>query len=348
MAETTVGRENVDRADTGQGRKVAPVPVGAAGAGRPPQAKASTAKFGGSDLTQAKIRSAFLFLTPMLIVLLLVAGWPLGRTIYFSFTDANLSNLDEYQFVGIANFYNSEWGGLLSDPQWWNAVWNTVWFTVVSVVIEVILGMIVALALNMAFPGRGLMRAAILIPWAIPTIVSAQMWGWMLHDQFGVINWMLMGLGLISAPIAWTANPDTAMIAVVMVDVWKTTPFMALLILAGLQMLPSDCYEAARVDGIPPWKVFLRVTLPLIYPAVAVAVIFRALDALRIFDLIYVLTSNSEDTMSMSVYARQQLVDFQDVGYGSAASTMLFMIIAVLTVAYIVLGKVDLSGEKSK
>ncbi len=206
--------------------------------------------------------------------------------------------------------------------------------------------MIVALALNMSFPMRGLVRAAILIPWAIPTIVSAQMWGWMLHDQFGVINWMLMGLGLISAPIAWTANPDTAMWAVVMVDVWKTTPFMALLILAGLQMLPSDCYEAARVDGIPAWKVFFRVTLPLVYPAIAVAVIFRALDALRIFDLIYVLTSNSESTMSMSVYARQQLVDFQDVGYGSAAATLLFLTIAVLTIVYIMLGKVDLSGEK--
>ena len=146
---------------------------------------------------------------------------------------------------------------------------------------------------------------------------------------------------------AIVAAADTAMIAVIMVDVWKTTPFMALLILAGLQMLPTDCYESARVDGIPPWKVFLRVTLPLVYPAIAVAVIFRALDALRIFDLIYVLTSNSADTMTMSVYARQQLVDFQDVGYGSAASTALFLIIAGLTIIYIVFGKVDLSGEKS-
>ena len=169
----------------------------------------------------------------------------------------------------------------------------------------------------------------------------------MMHDQFGILNDMGMRLGLIAEPIAWTANPDTAMLAVIMVDVWKTTPFMALLILAGLQMLPSDCYESARVDGIPAWKVFWRVALPLVYPAIAVAVIFRALDALRIFDLIYVLTSNSEDTMSMSVYARQQLVDFQDVGYGSAASTALFLIIAVLTIAYIILGKVDLSGEKA-
>jgi len=300
---------------------------------------------GGSELTQAKVRSALLFLAPMLVVLFLVAGWPLIRTIWFSFTDASLTNIGEYQFVGFDNFYNSEWGGLLSDPDWWRAVWNTLRFAVISVSIETVLGMIVALALNVEFPGRGWVRAAILIPWAIPTIVSAKMWSWMLHDQFGMLNDLGMRLGMLAEPVAWTASPDTAMMAVIMVDVWKTTPFMALLILAGLQMLPSDCYEAARVDGIHPVRVFFRVTLPLVYPALMVAVIFRALDALRIFDLIYVLTSNSKDTMTMSVYARQQLVDFQDVGYGSAASTMLFLIIAGLTIATITLGKVKLGGD---
>ena len=297
-----------------------------------------------SALTRSRVRSAWLFLAPMLVVLALVAGWPLLRTIYFSFTDATLNNLSDYQFVGFEN-YVGDYVGILRDPLWWNAVWNTIWFTCVSVSIEVVLGFVVALTLNAAFPGRGLLRAAILIPWAVPTIVSAQMWGWMLHDQFGIINEILIGLGIISQPVAWTANPDLAMWAVVMVDVWKTTPFMALLILAGLQMLPGDIYEAARVDGINPIKVFFRVTLPLVRPALMVAVIFRALDALRIFDLIYVLTSNSENTMSMSVYARQQLVDFQYVGTGSAASTALFMIIAVLTVLYIVVGKVKLGGD---
>ena len=300
---------------------------------------------GGSELTRAKVRSALLFLAPMLVVLFLVAGWPLIRTIWFSFTDASLTNIGEYNFIGFDNFYNSEWGGLLSDPDWWRAVWNTLRFAVISVSIETVLGLIVALALNVQFPGRGWVRAAILIPWAIPTIVSAKMWSWMLHDQFGMLNDLGMRLGMLAEPVAWTASPDTAMMAVIMVDVWKTTPFMALLILAGLQMLPSDCYEAARVDGIHPVRVFFRVTLPLVYPALMVAVIFRALDALRIFDLIYVLTSNSKDTMTMSVYARQQLVDFQDVGYGSAASTMLFLIIAGLTIASITLGKVKLGGD---
>ncbi|MEM6666539.1 MAG: sugar ABC transporter permease [Pseudomonadota bacterium] len=301
-----------------------------------------------SSLTRARVRSAFIFLLPMMIVLALVAGWPLLRTIWFGFTDASLSNIGDYNFIGFENYYavyDGETFGLLADPDWWTAVWNTVWFSVISVSLETMLGLIVALVLNANFPGRSIVRAAVLIPWAIPTIVSAKMWGWMLHDQFGVLNDMLMAVGIIAEPVAWTADPSTAMMAVIMVDVWKTTPFMALLILAGLQMLPSDCYEAAKVDGIHPVKVFFKVTLPLVRPAIMVAVIFRALDALRIFDLIYVLTSNSRDTMSMSVYARQQLVDFQEVGYGSAASTLLFLIIALLTIATIMVGKVNLAGD---
>jgi trehalose/maltose transport system permease protein len=208
------------------------------------------------------------------------------------------------------------------------------------VTLETVLGLGIALALDAHFRGRGLLRAAVLIPWAIPTVVSAQMWAWMFNDVFGVINHALLALGLIEAPIAWIASPDTALIAVIMVDVWKTTPFVALLLLAGLQMLPQECYESAKVDGVHPVKVFFKVTLPLLKPALMVAIIFRLLDAFRIFDLIYVMTGNNKDTMSMSVYARQQLVDFQDVGYGSAAATLLFLIIALFTVVYLTLGRV--------
>jgi len=301
-----------------------------------------------SELTRSRITSAWLFLAPMLFLLFLVAGWPLVRTIWFGFTDANLADLSSWKFVGFDNYLDHEdgkWIGLLVDPEWWRAVWNTVRFTLISVTLETIFGMIIALVLNASFPGRGVVRTAVLIPWAVPTIVSAKMWSWMLNDQFGIINDALMKLGFISHPLAWTANPDLSMIAVIMVDVWKTTPFMALLLLAGLQMLPSDCFEAAKVDGINPVKVFFKVTLPLIRPAVMVAVIFRALDSLRIFDLIYVLTSNSKDTMSMSVYARQQLVDFQEVGYGSAASTLLFVTVAVLIVVYMTVGRVRFDKE---
>ena len=301
-----------------------------------------------SELTRARLRSARLFLAPMLVVLALVAGWPLVRTIWLGCTNANLADLSQTEFIGFENYlanYDGEWAGLLVDPEWWRAVYNTVWFSVVSVSIETVLGIVVALVLNADFKGRSIVRAAVLIPWAIPTIVSAKMWGWMLHDQFGVINDILMNLHIIAKPVAWTANPETAMWAVVLVDVWKTTPFMALLILAALQMLPSDCYEAARVDGINPVKVFFKVTLPLIRPALFVAIIFRALDALRIFDLIYVLTSSSRDTISMSGFARQQLVDFQEVGLGSAASTLIFLIIALLVVITLAAGRVRLGED---
>ncbi|MBA2778345.1 carbohydrate ABC transporter permease [Billgrantia kenyensis] len=298
-----------------------------------------------TKVRRQRVRAAWLFLAPMLVTLTMVAGWPLLRTFYFSFTDASLSDMSNTLFIGLENYLvydDGRWFGVLADPIWWRAVWNTVYFSVVSVSLEVVFGVIVALVLNAEFKGRTLVRAAVLIPWAIPTIVSAQMWAWMLNDQFGVINYLLMALGIIASPIAWTADASYSMWAVIMVDVWKTTPFVALLVLAALQMLPKDCYEAAEVDGIHPVKVFFRVTLPLITPALMVAVIFRLLDALRVFDVIYVLTSNSTSTMSMSIYARQQLVEFQDVGYGSAASTLLFLIIALATIAYLYLGRKQL------
>ncbi|MBK4217696.1 sugar ABC transporter permease [Paracoccus caeni] len=308
----------------------------------------------GPSLKQRRQRAAFWFLAPMLIALFFVAAWPLLRTIWFSFTDATLSNLYDAEWIGFDNYLQTRelssgrvvYRGTLVDPAWWNAVWNTVRFSFVSVFFETIFGLIVALVMNAEFKGRSLVRAAILIPWAIPTIVSAKMWSWMLNDQFGILNDILLNLGLISHRIAWTATPETAMTAVLIVDIWKTTPFMALLILAGLQMVPRDIYEAARIDGIHPVKVFFRVTLPLIKPAVMVAVIFRMLDALRIFDLVYVLTPNSAATKTMSVISRENMIDFDKFAYGAAQSTLLFAIIAVFVSLYIWLGRVDLGGER--
>jgi len=307
-----------------------------------------------TPLMRRRVRTAWLFLAPMLFVLAVVAGWPFLRTVYYSFTDASLADLDARQWVGFDNYLSVLrlpsgrvlYDGLLVDPVWWRAVWNTVRFAVVSVACETVLGMVVALALNAEFPGRGIVRAAILIPWAIPTIVSAKMWQWMLNDQFGIINVALLNLGLIHDKIAWTASADTAMIAVLIVDIWKTTPFMALLILAALQMLPREILEVARLDGASPWQIFWRVTLPLIRPAVMVAVIFRALDALRIFDLIYVLTPNNVETKSMSIFARENLFEFDKFAYGSAASTLLFLIIGLLTIAYIRIGRLSFDGGR--
>ncbi|MFW8637532.1 carbohydrate ABC transporter permease [Cribrihabitans pelagius] len=308
------------------------------------------------NLQQQRVRAAYMFLVPMLVMLAVVAAWPLFRSIAFSFTDATANTIfnGQSEWVGFENYLerrvrsNGEvrWRGVLADGDWWNAVWNTVRFSVVSVTLETFFGLLVALVLNASFKGRGLVRAAILIPWAIPTVVSARMWGWMLNDQFGIINSILLSLGLIDRPIAWTASADTAMIAVLIVDVWKTTPFMALLILAGLQMIPRDMYEAAKIDGIHPVRVFFRVTLPLLKPAVMVAVIFRALDALRIFDLIYLLTPQSDATVTMSVLSYRELQQFGDYGEGSAMSTLLFVIITLFVLLYIKLGRVDLSGEK--
>lgn len=310
----------------------------------------------GLSLQQQRARSAVWFLAPMLVALFLVAAWPLGRTIWFSLTDTTLDNIYGGKFVGFSNYLRVRtldsgamlWRGTLVDPAWWNAVWNTVKFALISVILETVLGLLVALVLNAEFKGRGLVRAAILIPWAIPTIVSAKMWSWMLNDQFGIINNIMINLGLIDHKIAWTASNDTAMIAVLIVDVWKTTPFMALLCLAGLQMVPRDIYEAARIDGIHPIKVFFRVTLPLIRPAVAVAVIFRMLDALRIFDLVYVLTPNSAATKTMSVISRENMIDFNKFAYGASQSTLLFAILAIFVALYIWLGKVDLTGETNR
>lgn len=312
-----------------------------------------TTNNGGLSLLQQRQRAAFWFLAPMLAALFFVAAWPLLRTIWFSLTNTLLSDLYGGEFIGFDNYLSLRvldsgrwiWRGTLVDPAWWNAVWNTVRFAFVSVFFETVLGLIVALVLNAEFKGRGLVRAAILIPWAIPTIVSAKMWAWMLNDQFGILNDIALNLGLISQKIAWTASVDTAMYAVLMVDIWKTTPFMALLILAGLQMVPRDIYEAAKLDGINPVKVFFRITLPLIRPALAVAIIFRMLDALRIFDLVYVLTPNSAATKTMSVISRENMIDFDKFAYGAAQSTLLFAIIAIFVSLYIWLGKVDLSGE---
>lgn len=300
-----------------------------------------------------RIITAWLFVAPMLFVLAAVAAWPLGRTIYFGFTDASLSALDQARWIGFRNYFDvitlssgrTFYSGLFADPVWWKAVWNTVRFAAISVFFETVFGTIIALVLNTQFRGRGLVRAAVLIPWAVPTIVSAKIWAWMMNDQFGMLNDLLLRLSIIEHPVAWTASPDTALFAVLVVDIWKSTPFMMLLILAALQMLPREIYEAARIDGAPPFTVFWRITLPLIRPALVVAIIFRTLDALRVFDVIYVLTPNNEQTKSMSIFAQENLFAFDKFAYGSAASTLLFLVIALVTVVTITASGLKLGQE---
>ena len=301
-----------------------------------------------------RTRTAWMFLLPMLVLMALVAGWPLARSMWFSLTDTNINDMSSSHFVGLSNYFG-EFGLFFNSnntegfwaSEWGVSIGNTFKFAIVSVTLETLCGLGVAMLLNQEFKGRMLVRTAVLVPWAIPTIVSAKMWGWMLHDQFGVINQMLVDWHFISQKIAWTADPAFALWTVVAVDVWKTTPFMALLILAALQTLPKDCYEAARVDGVHPLRVFFKVTLPLIKHPLMVAVIFRLLDALRIFDLIFVLTSNSSSTISMSGFVRNQMVDNGNLGFGSAASTSLTFIIFISAVLFLRAARVRLSEAAS-
>lgn len=306
-----------------------------------------------ADILQNSQRIAIAFLMPVGLVLMLVALWPLCRTIWFSFTDAKLTDLGAARWIGLQNYFSWTklqsgkiiYSGLLTDMVWWRSLWNTLYFSFVSIFFETIFGMIIALVLNCSFKGRGLVRAAILIPWAIPTIVSARLWGWMLNDQFGILNDLFMRIGVISHPVAWTASADTAMFAVILVDVWKTTPFMALLLLAGLQTIPREIYEAAQVDGIHPIKQFFCLTLSLLRPALMVAILFRMLDAMRIFDLIYVLTPNSSQTKTMSVLARENLIDFDKFAYGAAQSTLLFFTLAFMAIFVLRFGRTTLQKE---
>ncbi|MDX0316948.1 ABC transporter permease subunit [Sinorhizobium meliloti] len=281
-------------------------------------------------------RTAWIFLLPLLLTLMAVAIWPLARSIFFSFTDAYLDAPSDYGFVGIENFVE-----VAADPVFWGAVRNTLVFTLVSVGLETLLGLAIALLLHRAFLGRGIVRAAILIPWAMPMVVSARIWEWMLNDQFGLINKLLVALGLVEKGVAWTADPSQILGTVIFIDVWVTTPFMVLLILAGLQLIPEEIYEAADVSGVPQWKRFWSITLPLATPAIGVAILFRTLDALRMFDLSYVLAANNENTMTMSIYARDQLISFQDLGLGAAASTWVFMIIGLIAIVIVGLLRLD-------
>ncbi len=285
-------------------------------------------------LRKKEDQSHWFFLLPCLLILLICAGWPLVRTIFFSFTDASLDNLKDINFIGAENFIL-----LARDQDWWKAVLNTFVIAFISVPIETALGMVIALILRRSFRGCSWMRAIVLIPWTIPTTVSAKMWAWMLNDVYGIINDLLLRACLISEPIPWTASSSLSLISIIMVDVWKTTPYMALLLLAGLQSLPQDCFEAAEVDSIPFRKTFSKIILPMMRPTIIVSMIFRVLDAIRIFDLVYILSSGNNANATMSVYARRHLVDYADVGFGSAAATALLFFVAFLSIFYISFNK---------
>ncbi|MER3482886.1 MAG: ABC transporter permease [Meiothermus sp.] len=281
-------------------------------------------------LSLRQTRLAWIMVIPTLLVVAFVAGYPLAQVFYYSFFKADIAFVDQPEFVGFKNYIYL----LTQDTEFRGALWNTLRFTFVSVILETALGLAIALVINSNFGGRGIVRTAILIPWAIPTVVSAQMWKWMLNDIYGVINVIGVNLHILHNKVAFLANPATILWAMVAVDVWKTTPFMALLLLAGLQLIPADIYEAADIDGGSRWQQFWTLTLPLLTPALVVALVFRTLDALRVFDVIFVMVGVNTATRSLAIYNRQNLIDFQDLGYGSTVSVAILVIIFIFVVLY--------------
>ncbi len=307
----------------------------------PAEAPKKVSRFSNEDTpksqwAKSRERLAWMLVAPAILVVCGIALYPLLQTIRLSFTDANLHEA-EANWVGLRNYQR-----LWDSEIFRNSVLHTVQFTVVTVFFETVLGMIIALTINSSFAGRGLVRTSMLVPWAIPTIVSAQMWAWMYNDAFGVINDILVKrLQVIDEPIAWLTG-STALWSIIAIDIWKTTPFMTLLILAGLQIIPGDVYEAATVDGASKWQQFWQITLPLVRPALVVALIFRTLDAFRVFDVVQVTTAYSTQTMTVAVFAQQQFSK-RASGFGMTAASSVFILVVIMAmvVVYTRLAKVE-------
>jgi len=298
---------------------------------------------GRGGIAARDARLAWWFVLPALGTILLVALFPLGWTLWESLHIHDLRMPWRGRpFVGLGNY-----GEVLADGRFWSALGHTLAFTVASVGLELGLGLILALALNRAYRGRGLVRAAVLIPWAIPTVVAALLWRFMFDSQAGIANAVAMKLGLMDEPFVWFISATAAWVPVVLADVWKMTPFVTLLLLAGLQNIDASLYEAARIDGASAWQQFRHVTLPLLKPAILVALIFRTLDAFRVFDLIYVLTGGGPGTSTepIALYTFNSLLQNLRFGYGSALSVVVFLVTFGLALVYIRWLGADLTGE---
>jgi len=283
-----------------------------------------------TKLQRRQTRLGWLLLVPSLAVVAFVAVYPLSKTVYQSFTDQEFLGLEPTKWVGLHN-YRTLW----HDTIFRDTVVLTIKFTAITVGFEFVLGLIIALVVNSGFRGRGVMRAVMLVPWAIPTVVAAQMWKWMLDDTYGVINDLGVRTHILSHSHAWISDPATSLASVCAVDIWKTTPFVALLLLAGLQVIPNDLYEAASVDGANKLQQFWRITLPLLRPAILVTLIFRTLDALRVFDVFQVFFGYRLNAQSMAVYDQSTTVNDGHVGYGASMSVAIFLIISLFVVIYV-------------
>ena len=259
-------------------------------------------------------------LVPALASIGAVSVYPVLLGLWLSFRDTTLASPTD-TFIGLSNYLQ-----LFSDGQFWNAWIHTIQFTTASTLLETSIGLMIALVLSERFRGRGMVRAAMLVPWAIPTVVTSKMFGWLFDGQHGMVNYLLRSVGLIQHNVDWYGSPDFALTTIIIADVWKTTPFMALLLLAGLQTIPDSLAEASVIDGANAWQQFWYVRLPLLAPSLLIAAMFRALDAFRIFDLVYVLTGGgpADSTEVLSTLTYKDLFSALQFGYGSALATSMF------------------------
>ncbi|HEY2507329.1 MAG TPA: sugar ABC transporter permease [Streptosporangiaceae bacterium] len=286
---------------------------------------------GATSLVAQDRRFGYTLIFPVLLVLLAITAYPLVYNVWNSFHHDNLSLPFLTGFAGFANYKE-----LFTDNQFVPALVHTVGFTIVSVAVETLVGLALAVALNKPFRGRGIVRAAVFIPWAVPTVVSAELWRSMFDPQQGFVNYLLTELHLPLAHTTWLDGQWTAWAAILIADAWRNTPFMAIVLLAGLQVIPADIYEAARIDGASAWRQFTRLTLPLLKPALMVALIFRTLQSFLVFDVVYIMTSGGPGT-STNVLAYLNWKAFlvqTDFGYGGAISVALVIFALVIAAVY--------------
>jgi multiple sugar transport system permease protein len=276
-----------------------------------------------TERTQAERRLAWMLCAPAVVTMIIVTGFPIAYAIYLSLQKYDLRFPDQKEFVGLSNY-----GDVLTSSTWWQDVWNTSLITIVSVSLELVLGMAIALVMHRAIFGRGPVRAAILIPYGIVTVVAAFAWRYAFDPASGFVQ----GLPLISDTAAPLTERGGSLIVIILTEVWKTTPFMALLLLAGLALVPDELHEAAKVDGANAVQRFYRITIPLMRPAILVALLFRTLDAFRLFDTVFIQTQGANGTETVSILSYNVLISRVNLGLGSAVSVLIF--IAVLLIAF--------------
>src|SRR3954452_16475808 len=272
-------------------------------------------------------RLAVLMVAPSMILIAIVAVWPIIYAIWLSLHEYSVRVAGLSRWAGTFGLRN--YSAIFQDSEFWAALRTTFIFTACSVTLEVILGVAMALAMHSAFRGQGLLRTVVLVPWAVLTVVTARMWQTIFDPTLGIVN------AALGTDTVWLGQSPEALIVMIVADVWKTAPFMSLLLLAGLQVIPGEIYEAAKVDGATTWQRFRKITLPLLMPALLVALIFRTLDALRIFDLPFVLTKGAHGTNTLSLEAYQTFTANNIIGAGAALAVLTFLIVMAVSFVYI-------------